>query len=166
LDEKIQPEGTVKVLDFELAKTAAALAVHCGEATQTQTLTVAGTVMGAPSYMAPEQARGKPADKRADIWAFGGVLYEMLSGRRPFTADSTPDILAAVLTSEPNLKGYAVLVASLDQAASARPRNRLTCARNAPAGSRSPRSHRANVPASTPTCFADFLCENPKAVRH
>jgi serine/threonine-protein kinase len=104
LDEKIQPEGTVKVLDFELAKMAAALAVQCSEATQTLTFTVAGKVMGTPSYMAPEQAQGKPADKRADIWAFGVVLYEMLSGRRPFTAGSTPDILAAVLTSEPNWK--------------------------------------------------------------
>jgi serine/threonine-protein kinase len=99
---KIQPDGTVKVLDFGLAKMAAASAVQSGEATQTLTLTVAGTVMGTPSYMAPEQAHGKPADKRADIWAFGVLLYEMLAGRRPFRGESTQDILAAVLTREPD----------------------------------------------------------------
>jgi serine/threonine protein kinase len=101
---KIQPDGTVKVLDFGLAKMASAPAVQSGEATQTLTLTVAGTVMGTPSYMAPEQAQGQPADKRADIWAFGVVLYEMLSGRRPFTGGPTTEIMAAVSTREPDWK--------------------------------------------------------------
>src|SRR5215831_790188 len=64
--------------------------------------TVAGQVMGTASYMAPEQARGKPVDKRADIWAFGVVLYEMLSGRRLFTGETISDTLVAVLKQEPD----------------------------------------------------------------
>ena len=104
---KITPEGTVKVLDFGLAK---ALAADPGSSagldlTSPPTIsahaTQAGMLLGTPAYMAPEQARGQAVDKRADIWAFGCVLFEMLSGSRAFAADTTSDTLAAVLTSDP-----------------------------------------------------------------
>ena len=78
---KVPPEGRVKVLDFGLAK---AFSSHTGEAadgaTLTKGLTNAGAILGTAGYMAPEQARGDAVDKRADIWAFGVVLYEMLTG--------------------------------------------------------------------------------------
>jgi serine/threonine-protein kinase len=101
---KVKPDGTVKVLDFGLAKVAQASAGEDPEASPTVTLqgTVAGQLLGTPSYMAPEQARGKPVDRRADIWAFGVVLYEMLSGRRLFEGETTSDTLASVLAKEPD----------------------------------------------------------------
>ena len=95
---KITPEGTVKVLDFGLAK-----AVQRTEsALQTAGLSHEGIVLGTPAYMSPEQARGKPVDRRADIWAFGCVLYEMLTGRVAFAAETVTDTLAAVLDREPD----------------------------------------------------------------
>ena len=102
---KIKPDGTVKVLDFGLAKvTEETSSAGNPENSPTVTLeqaTRAGTVMGTAAYMAPEQARGKPVDKRADIWAFGVVLYEMLAGQRLFQGETVSDTLAAVLTQEP-----------------------------------------------------------------
>ena len=101
---KIKPDGTVKVLDFGLAKMAeqAAAAASPEESpTATMSATIAGQIMGTASYMAPEQARGKTVDKRADIWAFGVVLYEMLTGRRLFEHETISDTLAAVLAKEP-----------------------------------------------------------------
>jgi serine/threonine protein kinase/Tol biopolymer transport system component len=99
---KITPTGTVKVLDFGLAKMAAPDA----DSSQTPTVTVGAThgglILGTAAYMSPEQARGEPVDKRTDIWAFGCVLYEMLAGRAAFAGDNTPDLLAAVLTQEPD----------------------------------------------------------------
>jgi serine/threonine-protein kinase len=104
---KITPEGTVKVLDFGLAKMAEAVAVG-GSPSESPTMamgaTIAGEIMGTAAYMAPEQARGKPVDKRADIWAFGVVLYEMLTGRRLFEGETISDTLAGVLTKEPDWK--------------------------------------------------------------
>ncbi len=102
---KIRPDGTVKVLDFGLAK-ATEETSSPGSADPSPTITLeqatrTGTVLGTAAYMAPEQARGKPVDKRADIWAFGVVLYEMLSGRRLFSGETISDTLAAVLTREP-----------------------------------------------------------------
>ena len=95
---KITPEGTVKVLDFGLAK-----AVQRAEsALQTAGLSQEGIVVGTPAYMSPEQARGKPVDRRADIWAFGCVLYEMLTGCAAFAAATVTDTLAAVLDREPD----------------------------------------------------------------
>src|SRR5262245_9617056 len=87
---KIRADGTVKVLDFGLA-TLGADAPDPGDVTSSPTMraerTQAGMILGTAAYMAPEQARGKPVDKRADIWAFGVVLYEMLTGRRAFEGD-------------------------------------------------------------------------------
>ena len=110
----VTPEGQVKVLDFGLAK-ALDTSIE-GESgvdisdsptlmTQSPTLnspTMAGVILGTAAYMSPEQARGKPVDRRADIWAFGVVLYEMLTGARLFEGDTVSDTLAAVLRAEPD----------------------------------------------------------------
>ena len=68
----------------------------------TPAMTAAGIILGTAAYMSPEQAKGKPADKRSDIWAFGCVLYEMLTGTRPFPGEDVAEVLAAVLTNEPD----------------------------------------------------------------
>jgi serine/threonine protein kinase len=102
---KITPEGEVKVLDFGLAKAVDSedsAADISNSPTLTAAATQAGMILGTAAYMSPEQARGKKVDKRADIWAFGGVLYEMLTGRRAFEGETTSDTLAAVLKTEPN----------------------------------------------------------------
>src|SRR6202167_3165080 len=103
---KIKPDGTVKVLDFGLAKVAeAAAAASSPEASPTISMaaTQAGVILGTAAYMSPEQARGKPVDKRADIWAFGVVLYEMLTGQRLFKGDDLSETLASVIKEEPKL---------------------------------------------------------------
>ena len=98
---KIKPDGTVKVLDFGLAKVAPVSAGDSpAEATATLT-TRAGMILGTADYMSPEQARGEPVDRRADIWAFGVVLYEMLTGTPAFARETASDTLAAVLKDEP-----------------------------------------------------------------
>jgi serine/threonine protein kinase/Tol biopolymer transport system component len=100
---KIRPDGTVKVLDFGLAK---AWETEGGDSnlslspTLTQHATAAGVILGTAAYMAPEQARGKPVDRRADIWAFGVVLWEMLTGHKLFEGETVTDVLAAVLTRD------------------------------------------------------------------
>jgi serine/threonine protein kinase len=102
---KLRPDGLVKVLDFGLAKGPAAPAGTAAAATVSPTLSVhatqAGIILGTAAYMSPEQARGTPVDPRADIWAFGVVLFEMIAGRRPFDGDEIPDVIASVLKSEP-----------------------------------------------------------------
>ena len=101
---KVRPDGTVKVLDFGLAKAFDPVAESSADALNSPTLTARGTqlgvVLGTAAYMSPEQAKGKAVDRRADIWAFGAVLYEMLSGRRPFIGDDVSDTLAAVLRQD------------------------------------------------------------------
>jgi serine/threonine protein kinase/Tol biopolymer transport system component len=99
----ITNDGRVKILDFGLAKLTRPEAADSGnEATQTQHIaTDAGTVMGTVGYMAPEQVRGKPADPRSDIFAFGAILYEMLSGKRAFHGDSSADTMSAILKEDP-----------------------------------------------------------------
>ena len=101
---KVKPDGTVKVLDFGLAK---ALLDDPAEAdirnspTLSIAATMAGTILGTAAYMSPEQAKGKPADRRADIWAFGVVLFEMLTGQKPFTGETAAETLASVIKEEP-----------------------------------------------------------------
>jgi eukaryotic-like serine/threonine-protein kinase len=103
---KMTSTGRVKVLDFGLAK----MLVEEGsraDVSASPTITVAGTragvVLGTAAYMSPEQARGAQIDKRADVWAFGCVLFEMLTGRGAFAAETVPDTVVNVLTREPEL---------------------------------------------------------------
>jgi len=102
---KVTPDGTVKVLDFGLAKAAAGDGAS-PDLTHSPTITAAGTregvILGTAAYMSPEQARGQAVDKRADIWAFGCVLYEMLTGRSAFGRDTVTDTLAAIVEREPD----------------------------------------------------------------
>jgi hypothetical protein len=104
---KLTADGHVKVLDFGLAKALEAPAPAVGNPSVSPTLTIEGTlagmIMGTAAYMAPEQARGTMLDKRADIWSFGVVLYEMLTGKQPFAGATVSDTLAAVLKTEPDL---------------------------------------------------------------
>jgi Tol biopolymer transport system component len=106
----VGPDGKVKLLDFGLAKIfeADAAATSAPQMTQSPTLTgratAAGMILGTAAYMSPEQARGKPVDKRADIWAFGALLYEMLTGRRAFDGETVSVTLAAVLKTDPDWK--------------------------------------------------------------
>ena len=105
---KLRADGTVKVLDFGLAKALDPSGTGAGadvanSPTFTARGTEAGLVLGTAAYMAPEQARGRAVDKRADIWAFGVVLWEMLTGRRLFDEETVSDTLAAVLTKPPDI---------------------------------------------------------------
>jgi Tol biopolymer transport system component/predicted Ser/Thr protein kinase len=91
----------VKLLDFGLAKAERAKAISASEETVTQTITQEGTILGTLQYMAPEQLQGKGADARSDLFSFGCVLYEMLTGKRAFEGESAPSVIAAVLEREP-----------------------------------------------------------------
>ncbi len=93
---KITLDGRVKVLDFGLAKPAYEAASH------DSTITRPGSLIGTPAYMSPEQIRGKPTDHRTDIWSFGCMMYEMLTGKRPFVGDTVSDTVAYVLVREPD----------------------------------------------------------------
>src|SRR5262245_60369123 len=106
---KVRPDGTVKVLDFGLAKLNEPNAPNVSNTaslsptiTSPPLITGVGVLLGTAAYMAPEQARGRAVDKRADIWAFGCVLFEMLSGQRPFAGDDAADIIVAVLSKDPD----------------------------------------------------------------
>ena len=103
---KVRTDATVKVLDFGLAKAMEPAGVMSPSVSQAATITTPamtqkGMILGTATYMSPEQARGKPVDKRTDIWAFGCVLYEMLTGSAVFTRSTTSDTVAAILGSEP-----------------------------------------------------------------
>jgi eukaryotic-like serine/threonine-protein kinase len=109
---RVREDGTVKVLDFGLAKalagevggslSAAAPLANSPTFTSPAMMTEAGVILGTAPYMAPEQAKGRPADRRSDIWAFGCVLYEMLTGRPAFEGEDVSDTLANVLKVEPD----------------------------------------------------------------
>src|SRR5262249_44013245 len=115
---KVTPEGVVKLLDFGLAK-AFSQRSDSGSADDTSvpavTLTApgGGIIMGTAAYMAPEQAQGKNVDKRADIWSWGVVLYELLTGERMFKGTDVADTLAQVLTKTPDLGRVPVKVRRL-----------------------------------------------------
>jgi serine/threonine-protein kinase len=104
---KLAPDGSVKVLDFGLAKVFAPDPAAAGEPSMSPTLTSAGTmagmILGTASYMSPEQAKGQEIDRRSDIWSFGVVLFELLTGRSPFKCASVPETLAAVMMQEIDL---------------------------------------------------------------
>src|SRR5438093_1171265 len=105
---KVRADGTVKVLDFGLAKAMEPAGATSPNVSRGPTIaspammTGVGMILGTAAYMAPEQARGKTVDTRADIWAFGCVLFEMLTGRRAFGGEDVTDTVAAVLKSEPD----------------------------------------------------------------
>jgi Tol biopolymer transport system component len=103
---KLRPDGAVKVLDFGLAKAFDPVASPVGAVSMSPTLSIhatqVGIILGTAAYMAPEQARGRTVDRRADIWAFGCILYEMLSGKRPFEDEDVSMTLSKVLQREPD----------------------------------------------------------------
>src|SRR5438105_844268 len=100
---KVKADGTVKVLDFGLAKVADPRPAESSLShSPTMMTSMPGTLMGTAAYMSPEQVKGQTADARSDVWAFGCVLFEMLTGRPAFGAATTSEILASVLTSEPD----------------------------------------------------------------
>jgi Tol biopolymer transport system component len=126
----ITPAGVVKVLDFGLAAVGQASKPGDGDPTNSPTLTMratqAGMILGTAAYMSPEQARGKQVDKRADIWAFGVVLYEMLTGRSPFEGEDITDTLASVVKEQPSLEDVPPRVRGLLKACLEKdPKNRL-----------------------------------------
>jgi serine/threonine-protein kinase len=128
---KVTPEGRVKVLDFGLAK-AMSTEAPVGDPTSSPTLTInesmAGMILGTAAYMAPEQARGHAVDSRADIWAFGVVLYEMLTGRPLFAGATISDTIAAVLKTEPDLSAMPAEVRPLvERCLRKDPRRRWQC---------------------------------------
>jgi Tol biopolymer transport system component len=103
---KVRPDGTVKILDFGLAKALEPTSAKASDAitspTITSRMTDVGVLLGTAAYMSPEQTKGRAADKRSDVWAFGCVLYEMLTGQRCFDGEDIADTLASVLTKEPD----------------------------------------------------------------
>jgi Tol biopolymer transport system component len=114
---KVTPDGVVKLLDFGLAKAFSAPAAVSGSPDNSPTLTLGatqlGVILGTAAYMAPEQAKGRAVDKRADIWSFGVMLYELFTGDRMFKGDDAADTLAQVLTKEPNLESVPLQVRKL-----------------------------------------------------
>ncbi len=108
---KITPEGQIKILDFGLAKAFFLERDVSAETSQSPTLTkgtALGVIMGTPGYMSPEQARGKPVDKRTDVWAFACCLYEVLTRKKAFDGETVTDVIAAVVNREPDFDALPV----------------------------------------------------------
>ena len=120
---KLTPDGKVKVLDFGLAKAFVDETPDADDSmspTLTRDATRVGVILGTAAYMSPEQAKGKKVDKRTDVWAFGAVLYEMLTGKRAFIGEDVSDTLAAVLRAEPELDALPADVSAAMRTALAR----------------------------------------------
>ena len=103
---KLTPNGTVKVLDFGLAKALGSKGLRMPvlrRCRHVATGSIVGAIVGTPGYMSPEQARGKEVDARTDIWAFGCILYEMLTARQAFDGETVTDVMAKIVTSPPDL---------------------------------------------------------------
>jgi serine/threonine-protein kinase len=134
---KLRPDGTVKVLDFGLAKaleptSAIDIDAAASPTITTPAMTQMGMILGTAAYMSPEQARGRAADKRSDIWAFGCVLYEMLSGERLFQGETIADVFATVVNSEPDWSRVPVRTRRLLRSCVEKePRRRLQAIRDA-----------------------------------
>ena len=108
---KLRPDGTVKILDFGLAKaiepvSSVSAGVTVSPTITSPAMTQMGVILGTAAYMSPEQARGRAADKRSDVWAFGCVVYEMLTGRRAFDGEDVSDMLAAILRGQPDWNAF------------------------------------------------------------
>ena len=156
------PDGTVKVLDFGLAKAlapdgASATADAMHSPTLTARATQMGMIIGTAAYMSPEQARGKAVDRRADIWAFGVVVFEMLTGKRAFEGDEISDTLASVLKSDPNWSAIppdlpAPIRRLLRRCLEKEPRKRLSAIGDArlELDDNEPVAHRGDVPSRLP----------------
>jgi serine/threonine protein kinase len=109
---KVRSDGTVKVLDFGLAKALEPASAAAGDQLASPTITTpaqmthAGMILGTAAYMSPEQARGRVVDRRTDVWAFGCVLFEMLTGIRASSGDDVTETLAAIMKSDPPMPGF------------------------------------------------------------
>jgi serine/threonine protein kinase len=103
---KLTPDGKVKILDFGLAK--ARRISPDAEGSMSDSMTGTGVILGTAPYMSPEQATGQPLDRRTDIWSFGCILFECLSGKRPFRGDTAGDIVAAILKDEPEWEAASI----------------------------------------------------------
>ena len=132
---KVTPDGAVKVLDFGLAK-AFETSDGAASATVTAVDTRAGQILGTAAYMAPEQAKGKPADRRADIWALGCVLFEMITGQRAFAGETLSDVLVRIIEHEPDWQTLPVRTPPAIAAPAARARRGVAARERAGVGPR------------------------------
>ncbi|HET7840390.1 MAG TPA: protein kinase [Terriglobia bacterium] len=157
---KVTPEGTVKVLDFGLAKALDVESSGTSNVSTSPTLTAAatqaGVIIGTAAYMSPEQARGKAVDRRSDIWSFGCVLYETLTGRKPFEGETVTDVLAAIVRSEPDWKAIPAdtppqLIKLLQRCLDKDPKHRLRDIGEARIAIEETMSGAAVIPVVTPT---------------